>query len=147
MDFFETYAPVVQYSTAHALLVMSIVLNLATQQIDFSNAFYQANINPRGRDMVLWFNKSLYGTKQAPRIWFLKLKECLEQRGFTQSLLDPCLFFHADMVYLVYVDDSILIGCDRTKIDAMIEDLAIDLELTGEGDLVAFLGIQIKKST
>jgi hypothetical protein len=160
VDFFETYAPFFQLSTVRALLVMSIVLNLATQQIDFSNAFCQADIDeevyvempkdfgdPRGRDMVLRLNKSLYGTKQAPRTWFLKLKECLEQRGFTQSLLDPCLFIHADMVYLVYVDDSILIGRDRTKIDAMIENLAIELELTREGDLAAFLGIQINKST
>ena len=132
MDFFETYALFFQLSTVRALLVMSIVLNLATQQIDFSNAFCQADIDeevyfempkdfgdPRGRDMVLLrLNKSLYGTKQAPRTWFLKLKECLEQRGFTQPLLDPCLFIHADiMVYLVYVDDSIHIGRDRTKID------------------------------
>ena len=99
MDFFETYAPVVQWSTVRALLVMSIVLNLATQQIDFSNAFCQADIDeevyvempkdfgdPRGRDMVLLrLNKSLYGTKQAPKTWFFKLnfklKECLEQQG------------------------------------------------------------------
>ena len=59
-----------------ALLVMSIVLNLATQQIDFSNAFCQADIDeevyvempkdfgdPRGRDMVLRLNKSLYEKK------------------------------------------------------------------------------------
>ena len=45
------------------------------------------------------------------------------------------------------MDDSILIGFDRTKIDVMIENLAIDLELTQEGDLAAFLGIQISKST
>ena len=64
VEFFETYAPVVQWSTVCALLVMSIVLNLATQQIDFSNAFYQAEIDeevyvempydfcdPRGRDI------------------------------------------------------------------------------------------------
>ena len=51
------------------------------------------------------------------------------------------------MVCLVYVDDSILIGRDRTKIDAMIENLAIDLELTWEGDLAAFLGIQMNKSS
>ena len=94
VDFFETYAPVAQWSTVLALLVMSIVLNLATQQIDFSNAFCQADIDeevyvempkdfgdPRGRGMVLRLNKSLYGTKQAPRTWFLKLKECLEQQG------------------------------------------------------------------
>ena len=39
-----------------------------------------------------------------------------------QVFLEPCLIIHADMVYLVYVeDDSILIGRDRTKIDAMIK--------------------------
>ena len=56
---------------------MSIVLNLATQQIDFSNALFQADIDenvyvempkdfgdPRGRDMVLRLNKSLYGLEQ-----------------------------------------------------------------------------------
>jgi len=103
IDYFETYAPVVQWSTVRALLVMSVVLGLETQQIDFSNAFCQADITEelyvetpkdfgdlQGRDMVMKLNKSLYGTKQAPRTWFLKLKECLEHRGFRQSELDPC---------------------------------------------------------
>jgi Reverse transcriptase (RNA-dependent DNA polymerase) len=159
LDFFETYAPVVQWSTVRALLVLSCVLDLATQQIDFTNAFCQADIDeelyvempqdfgdPQGRDMVLKLRKSLYGTKQAPRTWFLKLKSCLESRGFTQSSLDPCFFIHRDMVYLNYVDDSILIGRDRSKLDSMINDLSSELELTREGDLAAFLGIQISNS-
>ena len=159
VDYFETYAPVVQWSTVRALLIMSLVLGLETVQIDFSNAFCQADIeeeiyvempkdfgDSKGRDMVLKLKKSLYGTKQAPRTWFLKLKQCLEMRGFHQSELDPCLFIHPDMVYIVYVDDSILIGRDRSKIEAMIADLSTELDLTCEGDLAAFLGIQISRS-
>ena len=159
VDYFETYAPVVQWSTVRALLIMSLVLGLETVQIDFSNAFCQADIeeeiyvempkdfgDSKGRDMVLKLKKSLYGTKQAPRTWFLKLKQCLEMQGFHQSELDPCLFIHPDMVYIVYVDDSILIGRDRSKIEAMIADLSTELDLTREGDLAAFLGIQISKS-
>jgi hypothetical protein len=47
--------------------------------------------------------------------------------------------------YLICVDDSILIFHDETMTDAMID--VIDLELTPrEGDLAAFLGIQINKS-
>ena len=42
VDYFETYAPVVQWSTVRCLLIMSIVLDLRTQQIDNSNAFCQA---------------------------------------------------------------------------------------------------------
>ena len=41
----------------------------------------------------------------------------------------------------------VVIGPRLTKIDAMIENLAIDLELTQEGDLATFLGIQMNKST
>ena len=44
VDYFETYAPVVQWSTVRALLIMSLVLGLETVQIDFSNAFCQADI-------------------------------------------------------------------------------------------------------
>jgi len=158
VDYFETYAPVVQWSTVRCLLIMSIVLDLKTQQIDYSNAFCQAEIeeevyvelpkdfgDKQGRDMVLKLNKSLYGTKQAPRAWFLKLKESLEDRGFHQSKLDPCFFIHPDMVYLNYVDDGILIGKNGPKIESMIDDLCTTLELTREGDLSAFLGIQIDK--
>ena len=98
-----------------------------------------------GCDMVLKLNKSLYGTRQAPRAWFLKLKECLEKRGFRQSRLDPCFFIHKDMIYLNYVDDGILLSCHGAKLDAMIADVKTELELTREGDLSAFLGIQIQK--
>ena len=46
VDFFEKYAPVVQWSTVCALLVIYIVLNLETQQIDFSSNFFcQADID------------------------------------------------------------------------------------------------------
>jgi hypothetical protein len=50
------------------------------------------------------------------------------------------------MVYLNYVDDGILLSRDGCKIESMIDDLKTELELTREGDLSAFLGIQITKS-
>ena len=39
---FETYAPVVSWITVRILLVLSVVLNLSTQQVDYTNAFCQA---------------------------------------------------------------------------------------------------------
>ena len=74
-------------------------------------------------------NKSLNGIKQAPPTWFLKLKECLEHRGLRQSELDPCCFLiHADMVYLNYVDDFILIGRDKSLIDSASTSSMKDLK-------------------
>jgi hypothetical protein len=51
------------------------------------------------------------------------------------------------MVYLNYVDDSILIGRDKSLIDAKITNLSLELEITNEGDLASFLGIQIDRSS
>ena len=42
---FDTYAPVVSWITVRLLLVISLVFNLATQQVDYTNAFCQAPID------------------------------------------------------------------------------------------------------
>ena len=63
---------------------------------------------------VLKLVKSLYGTKQASRLWQMKLRDHLvNHMGFTCSLTDPCLFVKRDdkggvMILGVYVDDIIL---------------------------------------
>jgi Reverse transcriptase (RNA-dependent DNA polymerase) len=45
-----------------------------------------------GTNRVLHLLKSLYGLRQAPRTFFEKLKAGLEERGWCQSRIDPCLF-------------------------------------------------------
>ena len=45
VDYFETFAPVVNWTTVRLLLVMSIVLGLATTQADYTAAFVQSPIN------------------------------------------------------------------------------------------------------
>ena len=45
VDVFETYAPVVSWTTVRLLLILSVVLNLATTQVDYTAAFCQAPIN------------------------------------------------------------------------------------------------------
>ena len=39
IDYFETFAPVVQWLTVRLILVMTILLNLETKQIDYTSAF------------------------------------------------------------------------------------------------------------
>ncbi len=45
LDFFETYAPVVNWQTVRILLIMSIILNLSTLQVDYTAAFLHAPID------------------------------------------------------------------------------------------------------
>jgi hypothetical protein len=110
IDYFDTYAPVVQWSTVRLVLTLVLANNWVTKQVDYTNAFAQAELKeevyiecPRGfprhdNKDALKLNNSLYGLKQAPKTFYEKLKEGLEERGFTASILDPCLFMKKDMI-------------------------------------------------
>ena len=99
VDYFDTYAPVVSWTTVRLLLVLSIVLNLSTKQVDYTAAFAQAPVTdniyveiPRGFKQprkVLKLRRSLYGLKQSSRNWFAHLKQGLNKQGFVNSSFDP----------------------------------------------------------
>ena len=95
-------------------------------------------------DFVLWLNKSLYGLCQAPLIWYEHLKANLEQCGFVTSKVDSCLFINHQKknFCLVYVDDVVWVVPSRVHIDKVLVSLKDDFELTVEGDIQTFWGIQ-----
>jgi hypothetical protein len=45
VDYFETFAPVVQWMTVRLILIMTILLNLENKQIDYTAAFMQAPLD------------------------------------------------------------------------------------------------------
>ena len=71
IDVFDTFSPVVSWSTVRLMLILSVALNLVTVQVDYDNAFVQAELKepvymetPRGyrvQGKILHLNKSLYG--------------------------------------------------------------------------------------
>ena len=155
----------VQWSTIRLLLSTVLTESWATRQVDYTNAFAQAAINkevyleyprhfgPKSRgDLVLKLLKSLYGLRQAPRTFFEKLRESLLERGYTQSQIDPCLFLKDKLMCVVYVDDTIFAGPDPQALEREIAALGVStttqrhsFQLRNEGEVGAFLGIQIKK--
>ena len=97
IDFDETYAPVVQWSSVRMLFTLALTLGLKTRQVDYSNAFVQADIDgevycelpqeflgPDNNQYVLKLKKSLYGLKQAPRLWFKTLEKSLHDRFYNK---------------------------------------------------------------
>lgn len=83
VDYWETWAPVVQWSTVRTMMILSTKLSLVSAQADITGAFVHADLKPtehiyvrqprgmsRGRNLVLKLNKSVYGLKQAPRYFF-----------------------------------------------------------------------------
>jgi len=97
---------------------------------------------------VLRLNKSLYGLKQAGYNWFAKLSNGLQDRGFVQSNIDPCVFFNHNCIVLTYVDDCIIIGDTHDRINLLIQSLHEGEEnfvLQDEGSIDMYLGVEIKQ--
>jgi hypothetical protein len=132
IDFFDTFAPVINWTSVRLLLILSAILGLATKQVDYTAAFVHAPIDkdpnwnsmsreeqersgvylhmPRGfyqPGKVLKLKRSLYGLRQSPRNFFQHLKSKLESIGFeANDNIDPCLFLSDKVICLVYVNDT-----------------------------------------
>ncbi len=168
VNFWETYAPVVNWISVRFLLILSEILGLDTQAIDFVLAFPQAKLDvpvymfvPAGMKLtgipddahhmyILKLERLLYGLKQASANWYDMLKKALGDRGFKESSSDPCVFLKQDMIVLVYVDDCILVGRNASIIADFIESLKKGPEnfiFTDEGKLNKYLGVDIRRDS
>ena len=158
IDYFETYAPVVSWQTIRMLLILSIKLRLKSKQVDYTAAFVQSEIQeevyvelpkgfPQKGNKVLKLQRCLYGLRQAPRNWFLHLKERLAKCHLVQSKSDPCLFVGKDVICLVWVDDCLFFSPKEEYIDKLLKDLKekCSLDLNVEDDVAGFLGVNIDR--
>ena len=164
VDFFETFAPVVQWSTVRIMFILSLQLGLASMQVDYVSAFCQAPIEedvyisiPRGWETlnemgltekfkpghVLKLNRSMYGLRQSPRNFFMFLKENLEKAGLKQSIHDPCLFFSDEVICVCYVDDCLWWSTEQNYIDKVIKKVKENMDLEVEDSVNGFLGISV----
>jgi len=97
VNYWETYAPVVSWSTVQLVLSLSLIANMQSRQVDYVQAYPQADVdcdiymdvpagfhivddtlscsrtaaqNTNSRDYILKLWKNLYGLKQAGRTGF-----------------------------------------------------------------------------
>ena len=142
------------WMTVRLLLVMSILLNLNTTQIDYNAAFVHAPIDcliyiecPKGfvvKGKCWKLKKSLYGLAQSPRNYFLYTKEKLIKMGFYQSDADPCLFISKDVIVLVYVDDTLYFFKDKqAMLDLKIKKVDEGMLFREADNVARYLGVHI----
>ncbi len=85
VDYDETFAPVAKVTTFRLMLALSKVLNLEIHQLDVDSALLYADL------------------EQAPRNWNKNIVDHIKSIGFTQSILDNCLFVKTVLRVLVYL--------------------------------------------
>jgi len=122
-DFNETFAPVARIATVRSLLASAAHNNDALRQLDVVTAFLNGELDeeiymrpPKGMahpgpGKALRLNRSIYGLKQAARVWYKLLSRVLQTLGLNPSPSDPCLFVTAQqpgIAMAVVVDDFII---------------------------------------
>ena len=137
IDYFETYAPVVQWTTVRLMLILEVevLLKLKSKQGDITAAFLHAEV-PEGQNIYvemphgfrkkgkcLRLRRFLYGLAASPREFWLYLVGVLEKSGLKQSSLDPCLFIGDKVICIVYVDDLLFWAKDESDIDSVATSL------------------------
>lgn len=158
-NYWETFAPVVTWLSIRLVLILSIIFGWHTRQVDFVLAYPQAPVEtelfmeiPQGvelkgatkKDYVLRLKRNLYGQKQAGRVWNKFLHDGLIKAGFKQSKIDECVYYRGKTLFLVYVDDGILAGPSETDIDVIIAELKKKFDMTDEGTLTDYLGVNVQ---
>ena len=124
------------------LTVLALQRNWITKQIDFSNAFVQAPLNKdvyvalpamfqdsSGQDprlLCLKLNKSLYGMREAPKLWSDFLEKALKRCDFHPSHEDPGIYYGRGMAIAVYVDDVLFFGPSESDMETVITELQAD---------------------
>lgn len=102
-------------------------------------------------DFVCLLKRSLYGLREAPRLWFDKLSTTLLSMGYKQSKTDYSMFsIHTNSsttLILVYVDDLLLSGSCMHSIDKHKSLLAQHFHIKDLGQLRYFLGLEVDHSS
>ena len=95
---------------------------------------------------VLKLLANIYGQKQAGRVWNAFLVEKLREIGFTPSLVDDCVFYCGDIIFIIYVDDGIFLGPSDDAISGAINELMnLNLDIEDQGHPADDVGVAIKR--
>jgi len=160
-DVDDTHAPTIGATTLRIALAIAAADGMVRSKVDVESAFLIEEIdkptyvqlptaytNYHGVAPRVWkLMRSLYGLRQAPRLFWLGLKSELERQGFRSSDHDPCLFVRQeeDKSYtylLTHVDDILMLSRKlETNIKVKQEMLTKYGGITWEAQASTFLGL------
>ncbi len=161
--FEEIYSPVAKLSSVRILLSLSSHFKYHIHQLDICNAFLNGFVNDsiyleipdgvfpdvdRSRNVLL-LNRSLYGLKEAPKLWNLEFSRFVTSIGFKQCSSDECLYIFRDddsnnTVYLLlYVDDILLCSPNYDQLSKFKSLIKVKFKCKDFNRIKNFLGLNI----
>jgi hypothetical protein len=161
VDFDEVFAPTSKYATLRALLALAAAEDMEVHQLDIKTAFLNGELEETvymqqppgyeegGHGIYCHLQRALYGLRQAPRSWHIRLSKELESHGFEVSEADPGLYIRSSSnglsFLLVWVDDILIVAPNLVMVQEIKDQVASAFEARDLGEAVYFLGITIER--
>ena len=164
IDYDETFAPVISFTSLRVLLSLAAEFNMELAQVDIDTAYLYGDIDKElylaqpegfekigkhGEQLVCRLRKSIYGLKQSGRCWWKNLDSYLKDIGFQAMKAEPCLYMKTHqgrMTYIgVYVDDLIIASKTADDLKSFIKLLEKKYNMKSPQPLSYILGVRIDR--
>ena len=142
-DYKKTFAPVMQTALLRSMLALATKHDWEIEHVDIKTAFLYGEID---RELYIQLSngscrllhKGIYGLKQAGRLWNKKFNATLISLGFLRCENDPCCYVLKDksMIVMVHVDDCIILGPDKKRIQQFKTGLENEYEIKDLGPVL-----------
>ena len=165
LDYDETFAPVARYESLKMVLAIATMKDMEVHQMDVCTAFLNGiledeiymkqpegfvEVGPEGRQLVCRLLKSLYGLKQAGRIWYQLLHDFLTRQNFTRCHKEYCIYIQRDgdtvTIIVVYVDDLTIVGSSVAQVQKLKDALSREFKMKDLGEIKYLLKIEINRN-
>ncbi|CAM8989664.1 unnamed protein product [Rhodiola kirilowii] len=163
IDFEEVFAPVARMETVRLLIALAAHEGWRLHHLDVKSAFLNGDLaeevyvsQPPGfivkgsEHKVLKLHKALYGLRQAPRAWNIKLDNTLLSLGFTKSPLEHAVYKKGRgasfLLVGVYVDDLVITGACEEESVKFKRQMTEIFKMNDLGLLSYYLGIAVHQT-
>ena len=134
IDFEEVFAPVARLNTIRVILALAANQSWEVHHLDVKSAFLNGELEeevyvtqpegfevPNEKHKVYRLSKALYGLRQAPRAWNIRLDRSLKDLGFRKCTQEQAIYTRREkeecVLVGVYVDDLIVTGSSIEKVN------------------------------
>ena len=163
VDYGELFSPVVRYETVRAVLSLAAAQQLKMKQFDIKTAFLHGKLDDDvymsqptgyqdGTAKVCKLKRSLYGLKQSPKCWNKRITDFMKSLGYEPTDADPCMFTKGRAndenytVVLIYVDDGLAVSKSKHELEALVDQLSREFQVSHHGEPTEYLGMTLRRS-
>lgn len=158
IDFFETFSPVARLDSIRVVLALVSEQKWQMVHVDVRTAFLYGQLEeeifmtqPEGFVLdgrACRLQKSIYGLKQASRVWNKTFSSFLVRNKLEPASKDSCVFVRRgelgiELLMLIYVDDGLICGKQQI-VDSLVKELKSEFEISVM-DPRCFVGLQIER--